>query len=90
MEPTQQQLLWMYETMLVIREYEETMAKVLKAKVTIPERIRSRGQLYSFAIHQRNRPQPDLVRARSDGFFGKFGRREWTRTIDPHHVKVVL
>jgi hypothetical protein len=20
----------------------------------------------------------------------KFGRREWTRTIDPHHVKVVL
>jgi pyruvate dehydrogenase E1 component alpha subunit len=28
MEPTQQQLLWMYETMLVIREYEETMAKV--------------------------------------------------------------
>jgi hypothetical protein len=20
----------------------------------------------------------------------EFGRREWTRTIDPHHVKVVL
>lgn len=28
MEPTKQQLLWMYETMLLIREYEETMAKV--------------------------------------------------------------
>ncbi len=28
MEPTTQQLLWMYETMLLIREYEETMAKV--------------------------------------------------------------
>jgi TPP-dependent pyruvate/acetoin dehydrogenase alpha subunit len=28
MEPTPEQLLWMYETMLVIREYEETMAKV--------------------------------------------------------------
>jgi hypothetical protein len=22
--------------------------------------------------------------------FKLFGRREWTRTIDPHHVKVVL
>ena len=21
---------------------------------------------------------------------GKFGRRDWTRTNDPHHVKVVL
>ena len=86
MEPATRQLLWMHETMLVTREYEETMAKVL----TIPERIRPKGQLHSFAIHQRNRPQPDLVRARSGGFFGKFGRREWTRTIDPHHVKVVL
>src|SRR3989337_2302550 len=28
MEPTPEQLLWMYETMLVIREFEETMAKV--------------------------------------------------------------
>lgn len=28
MKPTTEQLLWMYETMLVIREYEETMAKV--------------------------------------------------------------
>lgn len=28
MEPTAAQLLWMYETMLVIREFEETMAKV--------------------------------------------------------------
>ena len=22
--------------------------------------------------------------------YRKIGRREWTRTIDPHHVKVVL
>lgn len=28
MPPSTQQLLWMYETMLVIREYEETLAKV--------------------------------------------------------------
>ncbi len=28
MEPSTNQLLWMYETMLVIREFEETMAKV--------------------------------------------------------------
>ena len=28
MEPTAQQLAWMYETMVLIREYEETMAKV--------------------------------------------------------------
>ncbi|MDP2254955.1 MAG: thiamine pyrophosphate-dependent dehydrogenase E1 component subunit alpha [Polaromonas sp.] len=28
MEPTTKQLLWMYETMVEIREYEETMAKV--------------------------------------------------------------
>lgn len=28
MEPTTDQLLWMYETMLLIRDYEETMAKV--------------------------------------------------------------
>ncbi len=28
MEPTSKQLLWMYETMVEIREYEETMAKV--------------------------------------------------------------
>lgn len=28
MEPTTQQLLWMYETMVEIREYEETMTKV--------------------------------------------------------------
>lgn len=28
MEPTKEQLLWMYETMVLIREYEETMAKV--------------------------------------------------------------
>ena len=28
MEPTTAQLLWMYETMLVIREYEETISKV--------------------------------------------------------------
>jgi TPP-dependent pyruvate/acetoin dehydrogenase alpha subunit len=28
MEATTQQLLWMYETMLEIREYEETMVKV--------------------------------------------------------------
>src|SRR3972149_1232902 len=28
MEPTPEQLIWMYETMLVIREFEETMAKV--------------------------------------------------------------
>jgi len=28
MEPTVEQLVWMYETMLLIREYEETMAKV--------------------------------------------------------------
>src|SRR6266545_7383549 len=30
MEPTPEQLLWMYETMLVIREFEETMAKVYR------------------------------------------------------------
>jgi len=28
MEPTTEQLMWMYETMLLVREYEETMAKV--------------------------------------------------------------
>lgn len=28
MEPTSGQLMWMYETMILIREYEETMAKV--------------------------------------------------------------
>jgi len=28
MEPSNEQLLWMYETMLLVREYEETMAKV--------------------------------------------------------------
>ncbi|HEX4984650.1 MAG TPA: thiamine pyrophosphate-dependent dehydrogenase E1 component subunit alpha [Burkholderiales bacterium] len=28
MKPSNQQLMWMYETMLAIREYEETMAKV--------------------------------------------------------------
>lgn len=28
MEPTTEQLMWMYETMILIREYEETMAKV--------------------------------------------------------------
>lgn len=28
MEPTREQLLWMYETMLVIREFEDTMVKV--------------------------------------------------------------
>ena len=28
MEPNSEQLLWMYETMLLVREYEETMAKV--------------------------------------------------------------
>lgn len=28
MAPTDQQLMWMYETMLLIREYEETMARV--------------------------------------------------------------
>jgi pyruvate dehydrogenase E1 component alpha subunit len=38
MEPTSDQLLWMYETMVVIREYEETMAKVyLEGK--LPPRI---------------------------------------------------
>ena len=28
MEPTAEQLMWMYENMVLIREYEETMAKV--------------------------------------------------------------
>ena len=28
MEPTSEQLMWMYEKMVEIREYEETMAKV--------------------------------------------------------------
>ncbi|HTO50998.1 MAG TPA: hypothetical protein VML91_25400, partial [Burkholderiales bacterium] len=28
MGPTNEQLIWMYETMLLVREYEETMAKV--------------------------------------------------------------
>ena len=28
MEATTEQLIWMYETMILIREYEETMAKV--------------------------------------------------------------
>jgi hypothetical protein len=27
---------------------------------------------------------------RDAGGFLKLGSREWTRTIDPHHVKVVL
>ena len=27
---------------------------------------------------------------RNPGGFLKLGSREWTRTIDPHHVKVVL
>ena len=28
MEPTPERMMWMYENMLLIREYEETMAKV--------------------------------------------------------------
>ena len=28
MEPSNEQLLWMYETMLVIREFEETMVSI--------------------------------------------------------------
>ena len=28
MQPSNDQLLWMYETMIVIREFEETMVKV--------------------------------------------------------------
>jgi hypothetical protein len=26
----------------------------------------------------------------SNGLFEQIGRRDWTRTNDPHHVKVVL
>jgi hypothetical protein len=38
MQPTNEQLLWMYETMLVIREFEETMVNVyLEGK--LPPRI---------------------------------------------------
>ncbi len=37
------------------------------------------------------RVNPAMKTATVDAEFSGFpGRREWTRTIDPHHVKVVL
>ena len=35
-------------------------------------------------------PQPDAETSKSVSAKERFGRRDWTRTNDPHHVKVVL
>lgn len=56
MKPTSEQLLWMYEKMLEIREYEESMAKVyLEGK--LPPKIQ-KGLAFDLGAGQRGRHAP--------------------------------
>jgi len=45
----------------------------------------------TFAVEEmKNRPKAAFSLLQLPDFFMKFGRRDWTRTNDPHHVKVML
>jgi hypothetical protein len=42
------------------------------------------------AAQMKNRPKAAFAFLQLPDLLVKFGRRDWTRTNDPHHVKVVL
>src|SRR5690242_10636496 len=75
------------------RDSESLAARSLPTTSTLPpggngdtRRIAFDG--YWAAAGSESRPRARSARRRF--FIGKLGRRDWTRTNDPHHVKVVL
>ena len=59
-----------------------------KARYDYPQEVYKQ---FIFAIAEmKNRPKADFSTLKLPDFLLKFGRRDWTRTNDPHHVKVML